>query len=532
MNKIQTVCVLTAGKGTRTGALGLQLNKALHPIDGKAIISHIIEKFPTETEFVVGIGYLGEQVRQYLQIAHANRRFTFVAVDNYEGLGSGPGYSLLCCREYLQKPFYFVSCDTLWDNVLDWSMTDNWLGVARINPSESRNYCNLKIIDNRVMELRDKVYIDDVTFQAFVGLCHIKDFLVFWTALENDETVAGEHQISNGIKALIGKTHVHARTIEWTDVGDADKYKKTVGRYENYDFSKQNEALYIVNRKVIKFFVDATVTQRRVKKSKLNPGVFPPITHHVGQFYAYDFQPGETLYRANNRETFQRLLDWLGANLWQPGSVDRGIMRTTCLKFYRDKTLERLEMFHQKYAAADTGSCVNGRDIPATSGLLARVPWSRLSEGIPCFIHGDLQFDNILYDVATNSFTLLDWRQDFGGHVEFGDLYYDLAKLYGGIILNYDYIKLNLLSYAEDGPNIFFDFAQRFQADNYLRQLSEYLREKDYDLIRVRILVALIYLNMSPLHHYPFDKLLYSLGRDLLYKEILKLEQAATGGHD
>ena len=510
------------------GALGLQLNKALHPINGKAIISHIIEKFPAETEFVIGIGYLGEQVRQYLHLAHANRQFTFVLVDKYEGLGSGPGYSLLSCRDHLQKPFYFVSCDTMWDNVLDLSVIDNWLGVARISPAESSSYCNLKIMDDRVVELRDKVHVDDDAFQAFVGLCHIKDFSVFWAALVNDETVAGEHQISNGIRALIKKSQVQARIIEWTDVGDAEKYKKIVGRYENYDFSKQNEALYIVNNKVIKFFVDATVTQRRVQKSKLNPDVFPPITSHAGQFYAYDFQPGKTLYQVNNHETFQRLLDWLGANLWRPRAVDRGVMRSTCLKFYRDKTMERLEMFHKKYPAADASSCVNWRNIPATRDLLALTPWTRLSEGVSCFMHGDLQFDNILYDVNIDSFILLDWRQDFGGHVEFGDIYYDLAKLYGGIILNYDYIKLNLLSYTENENVIFFDFAQRFQTDDYLHILSDYVKEKGYDLIKVRILVALIYLNMSPLHHYPFDKILYSLGRDMLHKEILKSKQASS----
>ena len=530
--KGSTVCILTAGKGLRMGPLGQKLNKALHTIAGKAIISHIIEKFPIETDFVIGVGFHSEQVRQYLQIAHDNRQISFVDVDNYQGPGSGPGYSLLCCQEYLQKPFYFVSCDTLWDNTLDWSMTDNWFGVARIDPSESGIYCNLKVIDGCVMELRDKAHVDDPAFQAFVGLCHIKDFPVFWAALDNDETVAGEHQISNGIGALIEKTEVKARTIEWTDVGDADKYKKTVARYENYDFSKQNETLYIVNRKVIKFFVDATVTQRRVQKSTLNPDVFPPITHHADQFYAYDFQKGETLYQINNREIFQHLLDWLNEELWKPRSVDEKVMQATCLKFYRDKTMERLQMFHEKYPTAGTNSCVNGCDIPATNNLLERVPWSRLSEGIPCFMHGDLQFDNILYDISTNSFILLDWRQDFGGHVEFGDLYYDFAKLYGGIMLNYDYIKLNLLNYTENGHEIFFDYAQRFQTDNYLSLLNKYIEEKGYDLIRVRILVALIYLNMSPLHHYPFDKMLYSLGRDLLYKEILKLEQAVIDGND
>ena len=526
-----TVCILTAGKGTRMGALGQILNKALHTIDGKAIITHIINKFPQDAEFVIGVGFLGDQVRQYLQIAHGNRKISFVEVDNFDGPGSGPGYSLLCCREQLQKPFYFVSCDTLWDNELDWTLDKNWFGVAHVNPADTVHYCNLKVMGTTVVDLRDKVRVEDESYQAFVGLCYIKDFPVFWRALENTEKVAGEHQISNGIRALIAKFDAQALNVEWTDVGDAAKYKKTVSSYENYDFSKENEALYIVNRQVIKFFADAAITQRRVLKSKLNPSVFPPIIHHTGQFYSYDFHPGETLYQVNSRDTFSRLLDWLGANLWKRQIVDQALMRSTCLKFYQEKTLERLNMYDRKYALTDTPSVIHGRSVPATSELLSQVPWDRLSDGIACFMHGDLQFDNILFDTETQSFMLLDWRQDFGGHVEFGDLYYDLAKLYGGIILNYDFIKLNLLSYTESEQGIAFDFAQRFQTQNYLRQLSEYINANCYDLTKVRILVALIYLNMSPLHHFPFDKMLYSLGRDLLFTELLKLNPTEAGQH-
>ena len=530
--KAHTVCILTAGKGTRMGALGKILNKALHTIDGKAIITHIINKFPQDAELVVGVGFLGDQVRNYLQIAHGQRKISFVEVDNFDGPGSGPGYSLLCCRSQLQKPFYFVSCDTLWDNELDWTLDKNWFGVAQVNPADSVHYCNLKVMGTSVVELRDKSRVEDESYQAFVGLCHIKDFPVFWTALESTEKVAGEHQISNGIRALIAQSDSQALNVEWTDVGDAGKYKKAVSRYENFDFSKENEALYIVSRQVIKFFADASITERRVLKSRLNPAVFPTITRHAGQFYAYVFQPGETLYQVNSRDTFSLLLEWLGTNLWKRQTVDQELMRATCQKFYQTKTLERLSMFDRKYAQPDVASVVNGRNIPATSELLALVPWVRLSEGIPCFMHGDLQFDNILFDAARQSFMLLDWRQDFGGHVEFGDLYYDLAKLYGGIVLNYDFIKLNLLSYAESGQGITFDFAQRFQTKNYLQQLSEYISGNGYDLIKVKILVALIYLNMSPLHHYPFDKMLYSLGRDLLYTELLNLQPKDAARHD
>lgn len=519
-----TVCILTAGKGTRMGALGKILNKALHTINGKAIITHIINKFPQSAEFVVGVGFLGEQVRNYLQMAHGERKISFVDIDNFEGLGSGPGYSLLCCRSHLQKPFYFVSCDTLWDNELDWTLDKNWFGVAYVSPADSVHYCNLKVMGTSVVELLDKSQVVDESYKAFVGLCHIWDYSVFWAALESNETVAGEHQISNGIRALIAQTDAQALNIDWTDVGDTSKYKKAVSRYENYDFSKENEALYIVNRQVIKFFADASITERRILKSTLNSSVFPPITRHAGQFYAYDFQPGETLYKVNNRDTFARLLDWLGANLWKRHAVDQALMRATCQKFYQTKTLERLKMYDRKYPLSDVPSVVNGRNIPATSELLSLMPWAQLSDGIPCFMHGDLQFDNILFDAARQTFMLLDWRQDFGGHVEFGDLYYDLAKLYGGIVLNYDLIKLNLLSYAENEMDIKFDFAQRFQTKNYLQQLSEYIIVNGYDLERVKILVALIYLNMSPLHYYPFDKMLYSLGRDLLYTELLDLQ--------
>ena len=111
-------------------------NKALLPINKKAIISHIISKFPRTATFVIGLGYLGNQVRGYLEIAHPKIRFQWVEVDNYTGQGSGPGYSLLCCKEVLQDPFFFVSCDTLWANDIDWDLKDNWVGVAKV-PKET-----------------------------------------------------------------------------------------------------------------------------------------------------------------------------------------------------------------------------------------------------------------------------------------------------------------------------------------------------------------------------------------------------------
>ena len=43
------------------------------------------------------------------------------------------------------------------------------------------------------------------------------------------------------------------------------------------------------------------------------------------------------------------------------------------------------------------------------------------------------------------SFSLIDWRSDFAGKLKYGDKYYDLAKLYGGLLMDYSKIKMNLV---------------------------------------------------------------------------------------
>ena len=95
------VCILTAGRGSRIGNLCENINKALLPINHKAIITQIIEQFNKSDTFVIGLGYKSYQVKKYLKIAHPERKFIFVNIKNHNGVGSGPGLSLLSCKKYL-----------------------------------------------------------------------------------------------------------------------------------------------------------------------------------------------------------------------------------------------------------------------------------------------------------------------------------------------------------------------------------------------------------------------------------------------
>ena len=79
-------------------------------IEVSPYIFHIIDNYSIDDTFIITIGYYGSLVRDFLLLAYPKHHFIFVEVDNYQGPGSGPGYSLLCCLEFLQKPFYFHHC--------------------------------------------------------------------------------------------------------------------------------------------------------------------------------------------------------------------------------------------------------------------------------------------------------------------------------------------------------------------------------------------------------------------------------------
>ena len=97
------VCIPTAGIGSRLGYLKKNLNKSLVNVGGKPVISHIIEKFGTNAEFVINLAYPKLNV-------------IFIKIDKFQGEGSGLGYTLSKSKKFLQSPFYFISCDTLIKN--------------------------------------------------------------------------------------------------------------------------------------------------------------------------------------------------------------------------------------------------------------------------------------------------------------------------------------------------------------------------------------------------------------------------------
>ena len=101
------VVIPTAGTGSRLNGLTKYINKSLVGISNRPAISHLIEQFPDDCEFVIALGHKGNLLRDFLELAYPERTFFFAQVDPYDGDGSGLGLSLLACEQYLQQPFIF-----------------------------------------------------------------------------------------------------------------------------------------------------------------------------------------------------------------------------------------------------------------------------------------------------------------------------------------------------------------------------------------------------------------------------------------
>jgi NDP-sugar pyrophosphorylase family protein len=516
------VCILAAGIGSRMAPLTDKINKSLLPVNFKATISHIIEKFDLNTEIIIAVGHLKNSILDYLACAHSNRKFTIVEVENYSGEGSGPGLSLMQCKKYLDEPFIFFASDTL---VLeDIPLPNkNWLGVSKVD--QTIDYCTVEIKDNKIKKLIDKT--DNEHKNAFIGLAGIYDYETFFKSLEaNNQIKAGEYQVSNGFSGLINKS-LYPEYFTWCDTGNINGYKNAnvvmSKTQSDFDFSKNAEFLYFIDNKVIKYFENEEIAENRYLRSLSLKGLCPKIILKKKNFYCYEKIKGNVIYDVINNDVLEDLLDWLQKKLWTEVNcedLDLKNFQSACNDFYYNKTNSRINKYFDKYSISDEKSTINGVNVPSIKDMFKVIDWDNLSNGIPSNFHGDLQFDNILKK-ENGEFLLIDWRQDFGGFIDYGDRYYDFAKLNGGMQVSYKLIKKDNFSYSKDSiGRINIDHKIPNELIVSKKSFLKFLDTKNIDVKKVNILTSIIYLNMSPMHNEPFDHFIFNLGKLNLFRSL------------
>jgi thiamine kinase-like enzyme len=266
------------------------------------------------------------------------------------------------------------------------------------------------------------------------------------------------------------------------------------------------------------------VCQNRVKRTTFLNGAVPLITGNRPNFYKYSYVEGDLFSNIANLSNFNFFLEWSFDNLWKPvESIDKKNFEKVTCDFYYNKTLNRINDFQKSRGIKDSEDVINGFNIPTIKELIESIDFAELSKSKPTTFHGDFILDNII-SKSKFEYKLIDWRQDFGGEIEAGDQYYDLAKLSHNLVVNHGIIDNDNFKFkVKLDSSIEVNIHRHQTLVECESAYFKYLQSKGLDIKKVKLLRAIIWLNMSPLHHHPFDLFLYYFGKYNLYKEIKNL---------
>ena len=510
------VLITTSGIGRRLGDLTKYTNKSLIKVGDKLAICHIIEKYNKNVEFVITLGYYGNLVKDFLELAYPNHTFTFVWVDKYKGEGSSLAYSLLQAKSYLQCPFMFNCCDSLTTNNIN-IPNENTLFVNGIKSGTL--YSTVTTIEDNISKLNGK---GEINFDfIYTGISFIKNYTDYWTIL--DDNYNSDNNIDLGdveiIQKMLKKHNFKYKILsEWYDSGNLTELSERIKKLYKCNYTvldKNNESICFFDNYVIKFFSDKEICTNRVKRGNYLYPLTPKILNSKDNFIKMELVDGKLMSDIKTHGEISKLLNWAKQNLWLPTETNNINFNEICRKFYVDKTMKRVKMILDM---TQDNTVINNIYVGTIYDLFDKMDFNSLFTNECSDFHGDFILDNIIKTKET--YKLLDWRQDFGGELYNGDKYYDLAKLRHNIIFNHENISKKLFNIRISKSNVEIDLKCNYTLINQLKDFDSFVLENGLNLKKIRILTALIWLNMSPLHEYPLNEFLFYFGKYNLFLEL------------
>ena len=527
---MRTVVIPCAGTGSRLGELTKNYNKAIITLGPKPVISYIIEHFTKEDEIIILLGYKGDYVKQVVEACYPDWNFKFIEVDNYEGPGSGLGYSLSRAYSLLQKPFIFWPNDTLLENdINNMDYDSNWV-IVGLNSFDSLNYRHVigNKKDNTMTTILPKDSVGYKYSYPYTGVCYIKDYKNFWEIYNSNRDLFVNDGESAGLNNLNNVIIYPAE--KWIDTGNREIFEKAKFTYsqnmEEVVLEKPDEAIWFIDDKVVKFHIDPKFISDRVERfstflcdKQKELGIkIPKLLSYSKNVYVYKREPGIIASKALTPEGLSTLLDnFMRMPVTELSDEDS---LAVYLDFYRDKTISRINKFLSSTPEVKDNNCfINGRFCIPTLDIVNSINWEKLSHNalFSEHYHGDFHLENIL--CQGDKFVMLDWRQNFGKS-KVGDIYYDYAKMWHSLIVNHGMVKKGLFSIKENNNEIIIDI-HRTLIDT---QMEDVLKSKinPKNIGHVKLLTALVFLNIAACHVGDYSRFLFYLGKYLINKAYIE----------
>ena len=426
-------------------------------------------------------------------------------------------------------------------NFADTIVTDNIFGHEEDCFFYSEDYMSdswtfFTVHDGKLTGITDKRPAENQTEKGklFAGVFRINHPQKFRECLADSfanprKDISTFYQALESYNELFPMAALYAR--EWFDIGHADKYFSSRLEVSAREF---NHITVDRNR--------GTLCKTSENKEKLiheikwylklpaeleytHPRIFRYSTHYdkpyaLMEYYAYHTVHELFLYGDMNFQQWQDILSRICfvCNDFRKYTASGENVRRSLEEMYVAKTLQRLESLrgNENFPAFFKSPMkINGEKyLPLDEVIILLkkyVPEILCQRENFTIIHGDLCFTNIMIDPNLQFIKLIDPRGSFGAYDIYGDPDYDLAKLFHSIDGKYDFIIKNMFAVNADIDNASVDYEIFGSERSY--DLSEMFREIfSPDMKRVKLIEALLFLSMIPLHNESVKHQLAMLG--------------------
>ncbi len=227
------VIIPVAGIGSKLRPHTHTQPKALVPVAGKPILSHIVDSLISSglTDFIFIIGYLGEKIESYIKTTYPKINTTFVLQEPREGTGQ----AVYLCKKHIKDDdeLFIALGDTIFDVQLDDVIHHggSMLGVKKVN--DPRNF--------GVAELEEECFIRNLVEKppipksnlALVGLYKIKEAKLLFESLahiiKEEIRTQGEFHLTDAIMEMIRRgAKIKTFPVEnWYDCGNRESLLET-----------------------------------------------------------------------------------------------------------------------------------------------------------------------------------------------------------------------------------------------------------------------------------------------------------------
>ena len=548
-----------AGRGLRMMSLTDDNPKAMLPLHNKPLIAWHLDKLIEEEvkKAIIIVGYKKEKLIEYVNKFYSDKiDITYIEQRELKGLAHAikQGLDTLSEEQLENNNLLIILGDTIIKDPLKGLLEEDysWIGYKEVD--DYKRWCLMETSHNEVVRFIDKPDYDPMTRKAVIGIYYFHDIFELYSNIQEiikkGVTIKGEFQLSSAMELYMDSYSLCSIQFnDWYDCGEVETFNNTrkniTRNFNNIKVTDDNTIIKMSPSNNKKIIQEINWYSSIPNKLKVYTPQLIDFDKHVEvdepAFYELEyinFTPMQELFLYNLPDipTWEKLFEnvFHMIDKFKQYSVDANFDYDAHEDVYITKTNNRIEELKSQNPLwekimSQNFITINGKAYKNMPLIIDEI-FDIVRENIltDCrdnwqIIHGDLFFGNMLYDINSNTLKVIDPRGNFGKDGIYGDIRYDIAKLYHSIYGKYDFIVNDLYSLQYNNHDFNYIIYDSKRHEDIIKTFDKYIENNGFYKNDIFAITSLLFMSMIPLHKENLNnQIMMYLTAIQMFNEIIK----------